>query len=375
MRIFIYSICLSLLTSCDQLKTSQPPPHSVAAIEIADSLELSIDPNEYFRSIQNHIIEENGNVYLIRESRMKSSIEIYDWRARTKSHRITFEGDLASGISNFGSAAFYPFSQDSILLFDLDGNIFFTSQGFITDTAPSKKGQRFYGESAYKPTRIRGHLFVHSTGNYRQEHPQFFDTFAIMKFDLKTKQMASIPVTYPEPFKKACWAEHYWYVPFTSNDQGQLVLSFSMDPVIKIFDPNLNRVVATHHVASTLVEKIEPLPNCQVSDQVYLRHLKGQARYLSLTFDPSKKLYYRLVALPVSGTTEGKREVEQVQPLSLMVLDQNFELISERKFPAEKYDPRDFFVTTEGLWISRNNKNSKDFDYTKLLYDLIQIKT
>lgn len=374
MRILIYSICLSLLTSCDQLKTSPTQPRLAAAIEITDSLELAIDPNEYFRSIQNHLIEENGHVYLIRESRMKSSIEIYDWTARTKSHRITFEGDQASGISNFGSAAFYPFSQDSILLFDLDGNIFFTSHGFITDIAPGKKGRRFYGESAYKPTRIKDHLFVHSTGNYRQEHPQFFDTFAIMKFDLNTKQITSIPVTYPEPFKKDCWAEHHWDVPFTSNDQEQLVLSFSMDPVIKIFNPDLNKVVATHHVASTLVEKIEPLPNCQLSDEVYFHHLKSQARYLSLTYDPFKKLYYRLVALPVSGKTQGKRDFEQVQPFSLMILDQNFELVSEKKFPAEKYDPRDFFVTREGLWISRNNENSKEFDHSRLLYDLIEIE-
>lgn len=61
-------------------------------------------------------------------------------------------------------------------------------------------------------------------------------------------------------------------------------------------------------------------------------------------------------------------------PLSIMVLDNNFKVLSEKRFPAKKYDAMAHFVTPEGLWLSTNNQGAPDFNENELSYGLLTIE-
>lgn len=369
----LFSICgfLFLLLSCGEKTTTGSDQDYPDSIFVTDSVSIPISADEYFRSIQNHIIEYDQEPFLLRESRMKSSIEVYDWTEKQKVKRISYQAEGPNTIRSFGSAALYPFSIDSILIANLVGDIYYTEKDSVLESWSNEQGFRFYGESSYKPARIGRQIFMHSASNYRQEHPGFYENFGIVGYDLDKKEFFSIPVEYPERFREHCWTQQHWDIPFTANDDGQLVLSFSVDPVIKIYDPSTEAVIATHNVQSKFAGAVEPLPGCEVSDEEYFRHLKSTPRYLSLTYDSIKKVYYRMIALPVPGIPDGQRNFDQVQPFSIMILDEDFGVIAEKAFPAQKYDNRDFFVTEEGLWLSRNNEDAADFDENRIFYDLI----
>lgn len=372
---FIIIIFFALSVSCGDNPSGFTDGDRDNTIFVSDSVQINISSDEFFRSIQNHVVYQNQKTFLVRESRLKTSIEIYDWEARKKHGRISFQNDGPNSLRNFGSAALYPFHLDSIFIANLAGDLYFTKRDSILQIQPNSKGFRFFGESSYKPAKIGNKIFLHNGSNFRQMEPDFYDDFAVVAYDLDNGQLEAIPVEFPDRFRNNCWAEVHWYVPFTTNNKGQVVISFSTGPEIKVYDPDTKTVIANHEVKSIFAEKIEPLPNCETNDlENYFRYLKTTPRYLSLTYDPFKNVYYRMIALPVSGNPDGQGNFQNVQPLSLMVLDHNFGVIGEKMFPGRKYDSLDFFVTEEGLWLSRSNEEAEDFDENRLFYDLIDFE-
>lgn len=365
-------VFLAQLISCGENSSHNTGSGYSNSIFVSDSLLIAISPDEYYASIQNHVLNLDEKTYLLRESGMKNSIEIYDWNERKKHSRIAFQSTGPNAVRSFSSAAFFPFNLDSIFIANLIGDLYYTQQDSVLDLPENNGGYRFFGESSYKPTRIGNKIFMHKANKFHQTNPRFYEEFAIIAYDLDSGEIEAIPVEFPKAFMENCWSEHHWYVPFTANNNGQVVISFSTGSGIIVYDPETREVVAVHQAPSELVRKVNPLPDCDINDrEQYNRYLKSTPRYLSLTYDPYKNVYYRIIALPVPGDPDAQDNFRDVQPLLMMVLDESFQLLAEKEFPGRKYDPLDFFVTTEGFWLSRNNEEADDFDVNRLSYDLI----
>ena len=183
-------------------------------------------------------------------------------------------------------------------------------------------------------------------------------------------------ISYPESFKESCWSEHQFDVPFTKNSNDQLVFSFQTGPNIYVYDPVKDSIVAEYKKAkSKYVNKIVPYKECDFSDiTTYFKYLKSVPRYRSITYDKFKNIYYRIISLPANEEPDGQRNQNIVMPFSIMVLDEDFNIITERKLPAKSYDPRDYFITARGLWISANNEGAENFDEDKLSYTLFSLQ-
>ncbi|MEQ3153296.1 DUF4221 family protein [Phocaeicola vulgatus] len=59
---------------------------------------------------------------------------------------------------------------------------------------------------------------------------------------------------------------------------------------------------------------------------------------------------------------------------SVIVLNADFEIIGETKFPGKKYFYKMSFVGKEGLYISENNLANPQFDENKLVFTCFKIK-
>ena len=59
---------------------------------------------------------------------------------------------------------------------------------------------------------------------------------------------------------------------------------------------------------------------------------------------------------------------------SVIVLNADFEIIGETKFPGKKYFYKMSFVGREGLYISENNLENPQFDENKLVFTCFKIK-
>jgi len=57
----------------------------------------------------------------------------------------------------------------------------------------------------------------------------------------------------------------------------------------------------------------------------------------------------------------------------VMILDKDFKILAEDKFPGKTHDLTDFFVTDKGLWISNNNPENPNFSEDHLSFTLFEL--
>jgi hypothetical protein len=102
----------------------------------------------------------------------------------------------------------------------------------------------------------------------------------------------------------------------------------------------------------------------------------AKSRYESLVYDPFRKVYYRF-AYP-SVTFETDEELKALRnspgPFVVMVLDENGDILTERRFEAGTYYPTNFFVGEKGLYISMNHPDNASNEEDKLAFGLIELK-
>jgi len=79
--------------------------------------------------------------------------------------------------------------------------------------------------------------------------------------------------------------------------------------------------------------------------------------------------------LPIS--VEKFRSVDNpfgLKPFSILVLDDQFNIITERRFKGGIYFTSEFFVTDKGLWISKYNPFNENQEENVLTFDLFKLQ-
>lgn len=344
-------------------------------LKIKERVSIPIDQKGYYGSRQTHVVERNDSVYLYRENHFNNSIDVLNWTSKKNEKHIIF-----NEISLLGDA-FLPLIGDSIFIATLAaGQIFMTKNGSITASAQplleNGKRIRYVAENGYKPVQIGSEIFMYSPSNVLQQEPEFAMRPLLVSYDLNTEETRIRNVSYPKFFREHCWSEHQFELTYTKNHMDQLVISFQTNPTLYIYDPAQDSLVAEYDSArSKYAEEITPYPDCELGDiAAYFKYVKSVARYRSINYDKFRNIYYRIVSLPTEQPADGQRTHDIVMPLSIMVLDKDFNVITERKLPAYTYDPKDFFITIEGLWVSTANEGAEDFDEDALSYTLFTLE-
>lgn len=345
-------------------------------LKIEKSVSIPIDQNGYYQSYQTHMVESNDSIYLYRENNMKRTVDVFNWTAKEKSRSISFDGSI-------GGNPFLPMRGDSIFMAIMrTGDLVITENGKITSSGTplvdenDKRVRYFTADNGIKPVRIGSKIFMFTASNIGDNDPTINNRKPLAWYDLKTEKAKLLNIRYPATFKGGCWSGYHYFVSFTKNPKNQLVISFSTDPTIYIYDPAKDSVVAQHNSEPrNYVEEVTPYHACDFNNLPgYFKYLKSVARYRAITYDKFKNVYYRLVSLPAQEPIDEQRDHDIVMPLSVMVLDDEFNVITERKLPGYTYDPKDFFITQEGLWISTANEGADDFDDDALSFSLFKLE-
>ncbi len=90
-------------------------------------------------------------------------------------------------------------------------------------------------------------------------------------------------------------------------------------------------------------------------------------RYILNDFDCAIACFTRVINESPYDEPKGKE-------FSVIVLNADFEIIGETKFPGKKYFYKMSFVGREGLYISENNLENPQFDENKLVFTCFKIK-
>jgi len=155
----------------------------------------------------------------------------------------------------------------------------------------------------------------------------------------------------------------------------EFVYSFFYDENIHVIDIDHTKVrkykIKSKYISSITMEK-RPENRNEYNKQVY-----GDAAYGNLIYDQYRNIYYRFANPKVeldNGPDYAELVVHGRKKFSIMILDENFNIIGETLFPEWIYSPTVLFVHRDGLYISNNHPMNPAFNEDILSFQCFEVK-
>lgn len=309
-----------------------------------------------------------------------NSLQIYDLGGKKLEKNLTFEREGDQGIV---LAYFHVHNLDSIFLFPPFGNQF-----VLTDTSgkiknriryelPTGYPMLFVHNSYYvSPPHIAGGELiakVRADGRPSQFTQAQLDTLALMAaINLETGAVRLRPHGFPKDYLSTGQKQ----LEYSLLTQGsQTVVSFMGDHRV-YFSDSQSSPLEPKEAKSQFLEEVMPTFPKDVDGRGFNEYAFAKSRYESLVYDPYRKVYYRF-AFPTL-TLESDDQLKALRtspgPFVIMVLDEELNVLTERRFDAGTYLPANFFVGKKGLYISLNHPDNPDNKEDELAFELIQLK-
>mgnify|MGYP001048055994 CR=1 FL=1 len=372
MKIYIYLICI-VLSSCSQKLRND----SVVTLIKQDSLRLPVDEhiNPYAVGIE---YVDNGNIedvlYILDGNNHLLS---YDYQKRELIKKIVLakNGNNGVGIAN----GFKVISQNSIIVTSKFYQKFFiiNSEGEVNSSFSFKNDSLFTSYTCSNINRriiIRDHILTlpqNLMGNWNNISEEYFKHYTTtidcnLESNKITKSGMKLPYKYPNLNSPG-----YSFASF----QGQIVYSFTAkdsifvvkDKMIIPFDAktsNIEQLIGSKRENDTSVENI-------------LRNKIESGEYVFLLPDPYRKLLYRFYRIGLKNLkkNENLMDLNSYPPsFGIQVINEEFKVIADVKFPERKYFFTNSFVTGDGLFISVNHPDNPEFDVNFFGFDRFVIQ-
>jgi hypothetical protein len=382
------SILLVLIVGCDTIMQQKDSHTFNSEIVFHDSKTISLTGDYEFRNSTNYQVfyfnEADSSKYLVRRDKWRNRIEFFN----LDNQKLDFVMELSStgpdGIGKIGAFSIVNF--DSIYLFGL-----YRKTIFLIDKAGRVKDKYYFDEN---DNATIGDYFV-STGAplIRTKFNEFsvsqFPAIDITKLtEVFYKSSVHVSINIDSNFTRNS-AIRYPAIYLSSNyaigiDINQLyrtyndmklshVFSFPVDP--HIYVENLAGNIDKHYASSKFFDFSPPSKSKDHDWENERLYYIQTPKYTDIVYDKHRNLYYRFCQLPVKYE-KGMYlppNVSEIMPFSIMVLDENFKIIGEQLFAANKYLYTNYFVNEEGLWISTSNPENPHFDENKLSFVLLTL--
>ena len=172
-KLFLIPFVITLFSCKEEQKGEEliGKRHYNGTFIIKDTASIPLERYDFYRSKQTHVVEREDNIYLYRENGLNKTIDVFNWKKKSKVETLNFDK-----IPRFGGSPFLPLSGDTIFIATLSGNIFIAkNDSIISAREPfvEDKEIRYFGVNASKPTRIDNEIFMYVPSNYLQQEPEF----------------------------------------------------------------------------------------------------------------------------------------------------------------------------------------------------------
>lgn len=309
-----------------------------------------------------------------------NSLQIYDLEDKKLAKTLTFEREGDQGIE---LAYFHVHNLDSIFLFPVFGNQF-----VLTDTSgivksriryelPAGYPMLFVHNSYYvSPPHIAGGELiakVRADGRPSQITQAQLDTWALAAaIDLETGSVRMLPQRFPKDYLSSGQKQLEYSLLIQEN---RTLVSFMGDHQVYFSDLESSQL-EPKEAKSQYLDEIMPTFSKDVDGRGFNEYSFTKSRYESLVFDPYRKVYYRF-AFPTI-TVESDDQLRALRsapgPFVVMVLDEELNVLTERRFDAGIYLPSNFFVGEKGLHLSLNHPDNPENKEDEFAFELIQLK-
>lgn len=381
---FIFLLLVGFFVSActEQIKTED---HYILQ-PVNEHLEYAIDDDTVIPLFNLYTFEENGLEYLTFSDSGTRTILIYELLTGELVKKISYDSEGPNGIGarlygylvkDFGHIYIPNINQSRIYETDTTGiirkKIDFSKaeDGLLTVSAyytnHDNKQLYFIGDSLYIPQTLNRSI---GSDRWIEESPVavFVDTLS--------NKVKKFPMLHP-------------HGEITSKNYNSYIADLSYSNIMKdsffiysfALDENLYKTnIQTGKIEKILaksryISNVNPIKLPSELTQL-MKKTCEMPSYGNIMYDKYRKVYYRFVYLKSElKPNEDSRKIlhNGKKEFSIMMLDENFKVLGETRFPAFTYVPHICFINKDGLYLSTSHFKREDYSDDVLRFQRIEL--
>lgn len=384
--IFLY-VCI---WACTKKETSSEKVSFNNSFTHLGQLKLAIDSVSNFDFTEFQVIQEEGEELLLVLNRVNFSLDFYELETGELIKRTIIERNEKFPIRPL--YGFFYHNADSVFLFNqmlLNGTTLVNGQGEVIIQYNPQKMDRSNPQEMMKSLvnhySRANNMTIYEAGNlyfsdmtlngFLNSDEEMKSFRPAVQVDLLTNEVVRIDkITVPEFYYGKVWPMALGNYSRIRN--GDLwIYSWSALDSMLVFDKDWNQVKSVHAKS----EFAKPLKYSAVSGapkDVEIREKVSQTTYSSLIYDAYRDVYYRFVTI---GREVDDSDLEEQFPqvkndFSIIVLDKDFNFLTEKRFPGKIHKPYNSFVGKKGLYLSRTNSFYEGLSEDEVVLDIYKFE-
>ena len=383
--LFITALFVLIFMSCQSAKKNNTERQNEVELVAEKQLVFPLDEQTYYLSKSMFQFEENGKEYLHFENTRKSlyNIVIFDIENRQIAKQIPLHKTGPNGLpAVFGSrpspgAQYILVAQNNISRISSINDKGEVIRNYNFQTPESQFTSLHLGSYYNTPGFVKDSCLFLKIGipkpdMKREDWPK---THMFASLDLRTGKVKWVPIFYPPIFKEEYenidggYGFSYDY----NYKENRLICGFfGYDSVLGTDDL---KHIRWYNAKSRYLKSMRPkLGNAMAGINSIIEFCETP-KYWHIMYDKYRDVYYRFAEMPYKlAPNESPYDEPKGKEFSVIVLNEDFEIIGETKFPGKKYFYKMSFVGREGLYISENNLENPQFDENKLVFTCFKIK-
>ena len=366
MKSFLVILTLLLLTAC----SSKPKTEQAYSLQPTEQyLEYEIDEETRVPLYHLYTFEANDTEYLTFPNRETRTLLIYELLSGKFVKKFSFHAEGPNGIGprldNYLMEDFHHIfipgiTHSVIYRTDTTGiikdKILFpeTEDGLLTIPSYYTK-LHFINGLLYIPQGINRRI---GTDRWVEESP----TAVVM--DTLTRKLKRFPMLHPQgKISSADYGNYMGDLSYSMTYDGEnfIYSFFCEDELYKVnpTDASVEKIPAASQYLSPITFKRIPDDFSQT-----LKATCEMASYKNILYDKYRKVYYRF-ACPETALEDNLNYMQILhngkKEFSIIILDEDLNIIGETKFPPFTYVPHICFIREDGLYISASHFMREDY--------------
>lgn len=368
---------LFILCSCDEKSIRDN-----YALQASESyLTFPIDENTRLPESFISVFEENGKEYLTFPNR-RYEVLIYELESGKLEKKVCFKKEGADAIERIEGYLMTGFSHICI---PAPGGVI-----AVTDTTGKIKRKIKYDKASngdvvycFPKTSIHRPMYLVNDSLYLPQilNRTFGDDYIsksplCVVVDTTTLMIKALPIKYESVITSSevsCSVGSLSY-SYCYNEQD-FVFSYKDSEFLIKVSPD-GRIIGKYLTKSRYIDKPYVGANKKWDMKKLIRLNCEIPTYGNLIYDKYRRLYYRF-AFPETELEDGEDHMEIIHNgrklFSIMVLDQDLNVLGETIFPEYTYNPNLFFISKNGLYLSVSHFKRPDFDENMLRFQKIEL--
>jgi len=192
-------------------------------------------------------------------------------------------------------------------------------------------------------------------------------------YDLEKGAYKNMGITFPKSYHNKVWGTHNYVLSRRKGHNGYFVYSWPVKDEVFItnFKGDSRWVDASLDAAKGNISKSL---NYGHTNEEALQEIIDNYTYRTIYYDKFRQVYYRTVLNPINDLPSDDYTVMLHQPVSVVILDKDFNKIGEVDLDRKKYSFTGWFVGEKGLYIPQINPNNSDLKEDEIIFSIYNLE-